>query len=93
MRGGAADTDEFVAGGEGAGAVFGGVMGVVDLALDEDVLGIGMRGGEAPGEAVIAADDDHRHAGAGGAGAELAAGEFDAGEVPEDGGGKAQMRV
>jgi len=62
-------------------------------AFDEDVLAVGVGGGESPGEAFVAADHDERHARAGGAGQEPPAGQFDAREIPQDRRLEAEMRV
>ena len=88
----AADADAFLAILEGAGAVGGLVQVRAGRRFDEQVLGVGTVGGEAPGDAAVVAHDEHGHTGGGGAG-QGALGRVDAGEKPDCGQGKAEMRV
>ena len=88
----AAHLDALLAHGEGAGAVGRLVLAVARRRLDEHVLHIGARGGEAPGDVAVVAEHQERHARRGGAG-QHAVRRLDPRQVPDAGKAERQMRI
>ncbi|GAV35963.1 hypothetical protein ROTAS13_03646 [Roseomonas sp. TAS13] len=85
--------DPFLAQREGAGAVRGLVARHAREALDEDILRVGMGGGEAPGQPVAAADHHEGHAGRRGPGQEASLRQLDPRQIPQDRRAEAEMRI